>query len=231
MGKPLPPATPGGVTPPEVAAFYREVAQVALTVAGRHGFALGGGLAWVTHGMVTRPTEDVDLFACDAGAAAAAADDVRAALLHAGFDVQDVEHSADLADLFYGFDMDMREFQVQRQGFSLSLTLGCLDRHRSPVILDIGPTLHPDDLVASKISALINRREVRDYIDAAAALRWYTLDDMLTLAYGHDPGLDANDVLEVGRYLDRLPDTRFTRYGLDTAQVVALRRALSCWPR
>jgi hypothetical protein len=219
------------MTSPDVAAFYREVAQVALTVAATHGFALGGGLAWVTHGMVTRPTEDIDLFASDAGAAAAAAADVRAALLTAGFDVQAVEHTADLAELFAGFDLDMCEFQVQRQGHSLSLTLGRLDRHHRPVVLDVGPTLHPDDLVASKISALINRREVRDYIDAAAALRRYTLDDMLTLAHHHDPGLDPADLLEVGHYLDRLPDTRFSRYGLDTAQVAALRRALAVWPR
>jgi hypothetical protein len=72
---------------------------------------------------------------------------------------------------------------------------------------------------------------VRDYIDAAAALRRYTLDDMLTLAHSHDPGLDPRDVLEVGRYLDRLPDTRFNRYGLDTAQIEVLRQTLACWPR
>jgi Nucleotidyl transferase AbiEii toxin, Type IV TA system len=219
------------VTEPHVAAFYREVAQVALAVAAKHGFALGGGLAWVIRGMVARPTEDVDLFACVGGAAAAAADDVRAALLHAGFEVQDLAHSADLAGLFDGFDLDMREFTVQRQGLSLSLTLGCLDRRHSPAVLDIGPTLHPDDLVASKISALINRREVRDYIDAAAALRRYTLDQMLALAHRHDPGLDPADVLEVGRYLDRLPDVRFRRYGLDAGQVAALRQTLAAWPR
>jgi hypothetical protein len=54
---------------------------------------------------------------------------------------------------------------------------------------------------------------------------------MLTLAHRHDPGLDPADLLDVGRYLDRLPDTRFSRYGLDTAQVAVLRRALADWPR
>ena len=59
---------------PADADFYREVAHVALSVADKHGFALGGGLAWVTHGLVDRPTQDVDLFADVDGAAGAAAE-------------------------------------------------------------------------------------------------------------------------------------------------------------
>ena len=42
--------------------LHRRVATVALRVATRYGFALGGGNALIAHGLITRPTLDVDLF-------------------------------------------------------------------------------------------------------------------------------------------------------------------------
>ena len=41
--------------------LHRRVATVALRVATRYGFALGGGNALIAHGLITRPTQDVDL--------------------------------------------------------------------------------------------------------------------------------------------------------------------------
>jgi hypothetical protein len=77
------------MTEPGVAPFFRDVARVALTVADKHGFVLGGGVAWVINGLVQRPTEDVDLFTDTAGAAAAAAEEVVASLRAAGFQVEE----------------------------------------------------------------------------------------------------------------------------------------------
>lgn len=45
-----------------VSKLHAQVASVALTAAARHGFALGGGNALLAHGIITRPTQDVDLF-------------------------------------------------------------------------------------------------------------------------------------------------------------------------
>ncbi|ROT29514.1 nucleotidyl transferase AbiEii/AbiGii toxin family protein [Micromonospora sp. HM5-17] len=211
--------------------FYRQVARVALSVADKHGFVLGGGIAWAAHGLITRPTEDVDLFADVDGAAATAATEVRAALEAAGFTVVDEDPSADLADLFDGFALDMKDFLVSRGGRQLRLSLGRLDRHHSPVVMDLGPVMHVRDLVASKTAALINRREVRDYIDIAAALERYPIDELLRLAREYDPAIEPEDVVAVGRYLDRLPDQRFARYGCDDARVRQIRARLAAWPR
>ena len=35
---------------------------MALAAARRYGFALGGGNALLAHGVISRPTQDVDLF-------------------------------------------------------------------------------------------------------------------------------------------------------------------------
>jgi Nucleotidyl transferase AbiEii toxin, Type IV TA system len=219
------------VTPTDVDHFYREVARVALTVADRYGFVLGGGVAWVLSGLVQRPTEDIDLFSDTDGAAAAAADGVRAALVDAGFDVEDEEVDTQLGDLFYGFDLDQKEFLVSDGERTVRLSLCRLDRHNSPVVMDVGPVMSIEDLVATKAAALVNRREVRDYIDVAAALERYSVDELLDLAHRQDPGLEPTDILEAGRFLDRLDDNRFTYYGLSAEQVASLRRQLATWPR
>ncbi|MER7894375.1 nucleotidyl transferase AbiEii/AbiGii toxin family protein [Micromonospora sp. NPDC094482] len=211
--------------------FYREVARVALSAAGPHRFVLGGGVAWAAHGLVARPTEDVDLFADVEGAAAAAATGVRTALERAGFEVADADPDGDLADLFEGYERDMKDFVVSRDGRQIRLSLARLDRHRSPVVMDLGPVMDVRDLVANKIAALINRREVRDYIDVAAALEHYDVAELLELARQVDPALDPEDVRAAGRYLDRVPAQRFARYGLDAAAVAQVRARLTAWPR
>ncbi|WP_405089505.1 nucleotidyl transferase AbiEii/AbiGii toxin family protein [Micromonospora sp. NBC_01392] len=210
--------------------FYREVARVALAAAGPHRFVLGGGVAWAAHGLVTRPTEDVDLFADVEGAAAAAAADVRAALERAGYRVDEADPDG-LGEVFDGFDRDLRDFVVSRGDRQIRLSLARLDRRRSPVVMDFGPVMDVRDLLANKTAALVNRREVRDYIDVAAALDRYPVAELLELAHQVDPALEDVDVRAAGRYLDGLADRRFSRYGLDAARIAEVRRRMSVWPR
>jgi hypothetical protein len=207
--------------------FYEQVARIALTVAAEHGFVLGGGFAWLVSGLVQRPTEDVDLFTDTAGGVAAAAGEVARALSEAGYRV--VREEGD--ELFDGMAEDLQEFLVTAPGRALRLTLCRLDRRRSPVVMELGPVMHLDDLVATKVAALVNRREVRDYIDVAAALERYPLAEIMELARAADPALDPSDVADAGRYLDRLDDARFARYGLTKNDVAALRARLKDWPR
>jgi hypothetical protein len=207
--------------------FFRDVARIALAVAGKHGFVLGGGVAWLVNGLVQRPTEDVDLFTDTADGVAAAADEVTAALIAAGYSV--ARETTD--ELFDGMDDNLREFLVAGGGRALRLTLCRLDRGRAPVVMDVGPVMHLDDLVATKVAALVSRREVRDYIDVAAALDRYPLARVLALAKVADPGIEADDLADAGRYLDRLDDARFAVYGLGPAEVAVLRDRLATWPR
>jgi hypothetical protein len=207
--------------------FYAEVARIALAVATKHGFVLGGGFAWLVSGLVQRPTEDVDLFTDTAGGVAAAAGEVAHALTTAGYRV--VREEGD--ELFAGMDEDLQEFLVAGPDRALRLTLCRLDRRRAPVVMELGPVMHLDDLVATKVAALVNRREVRDYIDVAAALERYPLARVLELAHAADPALDPQDMADAGRYLDRLDDARFALYGLTPAEIGKLRERLRPWPR
>ena len=207
--------------------FYRDIARVALTVAEKHGFVLGGGVAWLVNGLVDRPTEDVDLFTDTAGGVAAAAGEVSAALTAAGYRVAREEGD----ELFAGMDEELQEFVVSGTDRALRLTLCRLDRRRAPVVMDLGPVMHLDDLVATKVAALCNRREVRDYIDVAAALDRYPLPRLLALARTVDPALEEADIADAGRYLDRIDDARFALYGMDAPEIAELRAKMAVWPR
>ena len=212
--------------------LHRQVATIALGAAARHGFALGGGNALIAHGLVDRPTEDVDLFTDEDGGVAAAAGVVEAALRAAGFAAERQDRLADLAEVFYGLADGLAEWIVTApDGRQAMLQLARIDRDRRPVTMDVGPVLDLEDVVGSKVCALAGRAEVRDFVDTAAALSRYSVPELIAFARRLDPGLTDEDFADAGARLDRLADRVFTRYGLSPADVTRLRERLSAWPR
>ncbi|WP_183225256.1 nucleotidyl transferase AbiEii/AbiGii toxin family protein [Actinoplanes campanulatus] len=211
-----------------VDAFHLQVARTALAVANRYGFALGGGLALILHGIVSRPTEDVDVFGEEGCSVVGAAAAVTAALQDAGIRVEPVDMSSEVVDL----DYLMAELVAYRpDGRAVRLSFGHLSRTRQPVLLDIGPVMAVDDLIAWKVAALVNRAEVRDFVDVAAFLADRSPSTLLALARTVDPGLFEEDVAAAGRRLDQTPDRAFAAYGLDARQVAQMRARFHDWPR
>src|SRR6266849_2035879 len=92
--------------------LHRRVATVALRVANRYGFALGGGNALIAHGLITRPTQDVDLFTNEETGVEAAADSVEVALRMAGFLAEREDQASGLGDVFEGMAEGLAEWTV-----------------------------------------------------------------------------------------------------------------------
>jgi hypothetical protein len=215
-----------------ISGLQREVAPIALPVAARYGFALAGGNALMAHGVIDRPTEDVDLFSDQETGVAAAADAVEAALRAAGFAAERQDQVDDLGDLFEGLGEGLAEWLVTSpQGQQTMLQMAYFDRVHGPVTMDVGPVLDIEDLAGWKTVALVSRVEPRDYVDIAAALDHYTIDQLIGLARQRDSGLEDRDFSDAGRQLDRLPDGLFARYGLSPADVAAMRKRFADWPR
>jgi hypothetical protein len=216
-----------------VSDLHREVAAVALRAAARHGFALGGGNALIAHGVVDRPTEDVDLFTDREHGVAAAAGGVEAALREAGYTVERQDKTAGLADVFEGMGEGLAEWIIiAPDGREMALQMAYFDRGRQPVLMEFGPVLDLEDVLGGKVAALASRSVERDYIDVAAALaRGYGVAQLTGLAVALDPGLTAEDFADAGRRLDRLADDRFDRYGLTPLDVTRLREQFAKWPR
>ncbi|HUL24777.1 MAG TPA: nucleotidyl transferase AbiEii/AbiGii toxin family protein [Streptosporangiaceae bacterium] len=212
--------------------LHGTVAAIALTAARQHGFALGGGNALIAHGIIDRPTEDVDLFTDRDDGVAAAAGAVEAALRAAGFAAERQDMTAGLADIFDGMGDGLAEWIVTAPGGrQMMLQMAYFDRDRRPVIMDVGPVLDLEDVVGSKVCALASRVEPRDYVDTAAALGRYSVRELIAFARRLDPGLTDQEFADAGRQLDRMPDGVFARYGLDATAVGRLRDRFAAWPR
>jgi nucleotidyltransferase AbiEii toxin of type IV toxin-antitoxin system len=204
--------------------FQADVARIALEIAADHGFALAGGNALAAHGILHRRTEDVDLFSPKPGAAGAVADRVVAALERAGYEV----HVIRPAQANQG---EFARFVVTRGEHTMNLDLGRDWRQWPPVSLSIGPVLHVDDAVGSKVAAAVGRGLARDFVDVAAALDRYSRAELMRLAFLRDPGLQVADFANAVRRLDSLRPDDFAGYGLDETAVAELRKRFDAWPR
>ncbi len=206
--------------------LHREVAAIALRAAARHGFALGGGNALIAHGIISRLTEDVDLFTDREAGVAAAADAVE------GYRAERQDKTAGLAHIFPGMGEGLAEWIITAPGGrQMTLQLAHFDRDREPVTMDIGPVLDLEDVAGGKVCALASRAYERDYVDTAAALGRYSIEQLIGFARRLDPGLTDQDFADAGRRLDQLPDRVFTRYGLGPQDVTRLRERFAAWPR
>jgi hypothetical protein len=215
-----------------ISKLQREVATVALRAAARHGFALAGGNALIAHGIIDRPTEDVDLFSDRETGVTAAAQAVEDALREAGFQAERRDLAGGLEDLFEGIGEGLAEWIITAPDEQQTmLQMAYFDRRHGPVTMDVGPVLDLEDLAGWKTVALVSRVEPRDFADTAATLQYYTVDELISFARRLDSGLESRDFADAGRQLDRMPDGVFARYGLGPQEVARLRERFTAWPR
>ncbi len=164
-------------------AAQRRVTKIAL--AGVVGFALAGSGAIREHGIIDRPTEDVDLFTAsqDVAAFAVAVDQVVADLRADGFDVEQTRQAPQFARLHL----------ATGDGLHLDVDLGVDWRQEDPVVMDVGPVLSLADAVGSKVGALYSRGEPRDYfdVDAVRASGRFSDDELVAAAAERDAGFDV----------------------------------------
>lgn len=137
--------------------YQREVTRLALDSLAGAGFALAGSGAIREHGIIDRPTQDIDLFTSVTSAEAFAESTKRlaAAMRERGFEVE--EHRS--APQYAKFSV------TSSAGQRVEVDLAVDWRSEEPVTLSIGPVLTLPDAVASKVSAVYSRAEVRDYLD------------------------------------------------------------------
>jgi Nucleotidyl transferase AbiEii toxin, Type IV TA system len=204
--------------------FHERLARIGLAAADRYGFALAGGYAVQAHGILHRPTEDVDLFTAwnRAGdldtAVTAVVDAYTADGLHVDIDLR---HSGSFARL---------HVTDPATGDTSKVEMGVDWRANEPVRMSIGPVLHADDAVANKMSALFGRALARDLIDVDAAhLAGYSHDRLVALAENADSGFDRRMFADALRRAQTLPAGAFAEYGLYGRALDELRARFAAW--
>jgi hypothetical protein len=136
------------------------VTQIALAASGSSGFALAGSGAIREHGVISRVTEDVDLFTSDTNERtfSDAVDRVVHALETNGYSVELARRTEQFARMHVRTEL----------GQQVDIDMGMDWREAEPVILDIGPVLSIQDAIGNKVSALYSRAEARDFFDVDA---------------------------------------------------------------
>lgn len=121
----------------------RRITRLALEAAGDDaGFALAGSGAVREHGLIDRPTEDIDLFTVQQAQAefGASLDRIIAALRVAGYIVERCRRQDTFAQLT----------ATSGSGRSTDVDLGVDWRAHPPVRLEVGPVLSVDDAVGNR---------------------------------------------------------------------------------
>ena len=97
--------------------------------------------------------------------------------------------------------------------------------------MQIGPVLHPDDVMAGKMDALYNRAAARDFLDIDAAITRgrYTPDELCALAAAADAGFDRQLFAQMLGSIARFDDQDFVDYGIDPRGVAGMRDRIRDW--
>ncbi|MEU4336612.1 nucleotidyl transferase AbiEii/AbiGii toxin family protein [Micromonospora lupini] len=204
---------------------HLRLAEIGLRVAARYGFALAGGYAVAVHGILDRPSEDVDLFTAweRRGEFSAAVDAVVEGYRNGGYSVEVMQQFDTFARLA------VTDPALPEHPYKVELAANW--RALPPVMMDIGPVLHADDVVAGKMSALYTRAEPRDFLDIDAALvsSRYTRTRLCELAEQSDAGFDRRILADLFGMLERYPDRRFAAYGAAEVHIHEMRKRFAQW--
>lgn len=204
--------------------YQREVTRLALDSLAGGGFALAGSGAIREHGIIDRPTQDIDLFTSVTSPEAFAKSTKRLAstLRESGFEVEEDRNAPQYA-----------KFTVTSSaGQRVEVDLAVDWRSEEPVTLSIGPVLSLPDAVASKVSAVYSRAEVRDYLDLDAIRESgrFTDEEILELAVDRDPGFDVPMFASQLDQINRLGSARrVEEYGVGEQELAKLKARLSGW--
>ncbi len=201
----------------------REVTRIALAGIAQAGFALAGSGAIREHGVIDRPTEDVDLFTTtqDTAEFARAVQRVEADLRGSGYEVEVARRAAHFARL-----------EVRTgDGFQLEVDMGVDWRENDPVRLEVGPVLSVEDAVGNKVSAVYSRGEPRDYLDVDAIRRWgrFTDEELVRAAALRDAGFEVSLFSQQLAAVRRVTPLDVERYGVSAEQLEAVKTRCMQW--
>lgn len=194
--------------------------RAALPVCASYGLAVAGGYAIKAHGLVERPSEDID-FATSATASIA---EIMAALAtayqEAGLEVDVLDVDARKGHLLVSFPLSgTYRVDVLKEPLNHPLAM-----------MDFGPVIAMPDAVALKMGALHDRGLPRDLLDVHGATAHFTGPELISLCRA---ALDEEFSLETLRdqlaYAATYADDAFARYGCPPDEIAQVRAWAQDW--
>jgi hypothetical protein len=199
---------------------HARLVEVALPVCERYGLAITGGYAMKAHGLVDRPSDDIDFATRDPAPIEEITEALAEAYRRAGCLARVIRTGGRFGHLDVAFPSGAAcRVDILKEPLNLE-----------PAIMSFGPVVALADVVALKVGALHDRGVLRDFIDVHAASRLFSGNDLVTMARSV---LDDEFRLESLRdQLDRVqmyPDEEFAVYGLDAAQAAEIKSWAIDW--
>jgi Nucleotidyl transferase AbiEii toxin, Type IV TA system len=200
--------------------FHRRMIDAVLTVADQYGLLLCGGYAVRAHGLVERPSKDVDFATCEPIPLDEVAKGLVVAFGRCGLDavvLRGNPRSVRLAvtDPVSGVTGETDLLKEALQG--------------SPVTISEMRVVGLEDLIAMKTRALGGRGMPRDLIDVASAADLYSFAELERMALKRDDEFSRDDLaIRLDGY-HGYDDKDFTDYGLDDDGVRRVRGFAFRW--
>lgn len=208
--------------------FQRRVAKALSDEIGEQGFALAGSGAIREHGLIDRPTEDIDMFT-----EYSRRNEFQEAVRKGMSRLEALGLTAHLAPHTPFTDTYAKMIVTDGQGGSTEVDM-CADwRDREPVELPgVGKVLDVEDAVANKLDAVIGRGEPRDYLDALSIRRSgrFTDDDLYRMAHEHDDTFSPELFFSSLNRMKDVPDEDFLKY-VDQEELGRCRSEAADWER
>jgi Nucleotidyl transferase AbiEii toxin, Type IV TA system len=175
----------------------------------------------LAHGLVSRPTADIDLFSPDEADVRRLQVELTEALVSAGLAVTLEVETESFVRLAVGTEQDSR----------LEVEIAFDARMFPPVELQVGPVLSERELAADKALALFGRAYARDLVDVAALVDRLGEAAVLALAAEKDGGFSIDVFARALAVAARRPDEEFRRLGLSETETDLLRERAAAWVR
>lgn len=199
--------------------LQERIAQIVDSLPEASGFAMAGAGALTVHGLIERPTQDLDYFTVpgEGTSIVSMRDAVEESLSGAGLT------TTRRRDLPTFVRLEVSD-GVDNCQIDLAVDYRALPTESSR----LGPTLATKELGAGKVLAIFDRAEARDFRDLDRLLQHFTLEELMDLAAEKDPGFDK------GFFRDGL--ARFRRFtpedlGVSETEYERLRLAIESWRR
>lgn len=197
--------------------LQERLAALVTGLAESDGFVLAGGGGLAAHGLLERPTRDLDYFGPPDEPAGVhrLADALERTCIAEGLEVRRERE----ADAFVRLTV-----QDAQDGCEVDIAIDY--RALGPVATRHGLALDLRELGANKVLAVFDRAAPRDFLDLQELTKRFSLSELIALAAQKDPGLDLDVLDHAMDQVRRIPPERL---GLDDAAYRALRATVHRW--
>lgn len=195
--------------------FQIEVQKViSLAIAGSD-FALAGGGALISQGVIDRYTNDLDYFSTRSADVYEIAPKVISFLENHGCEIVIRQNSPTFIRL-----------QVRQGRNELEVDFG-LDTRLFPTQTgEFSPILSTRELAVDKVLAIFGRAAARDFLDFEALIQFFDIESIFSLAKLKDQGFSLDLFIEATKQFDRLPRVEFH---ISPSEYERLRESVVSW--